>query len=90
VEWIDADPDWERVAPTPMTLVCLRHRGGDQVTRTVLNTLNTSGAMALTHCELDGRYTIRVAIGQWNTSIDHVRAAWEGIVSTGRSVTSSS
>ena len=90
VDWIDADPEWERVAPTPMTLVCLRHRAGEHVTRAVLDSLNESGSMALTHCELDGLCTIRVSIGQWNTTAEHVRAAWDGIVSTGRTITSSS
>ena len=73
-----------------MTLVCLRHRAGEHVTRAVLDSLNESGSMAMTHCELDGLCTIRVSIGQWNTTIEHVRAAWAGIVSAGRAITSSS
>jgi aromatic-L-amino-acid decarboxylase len=90
VEWIDADPDWNRSAPTPLTLTCIQHRAGSEITKAVLEAVNDSGELALTHCELDGEYTLRLVIGQWNTTIKHVRAAWDRIVSTAAEFTSSS
>ena len=68
-----------RRAPRSHNLLCFRHVAGDEATRTLLHMLNDSGQMSLTHCELDGRFTIRCCIGQWRTTIEHVRSAWDRI-----------
>ena len=76
---VEADPDFEIAAPHPFGLVCLRHRGGDAVNRAIVERVNRSGAAYLTHTVLDGRYTIRVAIGAPSTTSEHVARLWEEI-----------
>ncbi len=77
--WIAAESYLEPAAPRSHNLLCFRHVAGDEATRTLLHMLNDSGQMSLTHCELDGRFTIRCCIGQWRTTIEHVRSAWDRI-----------
>lgn len=75
--WVADDPDFELVAPTPLNLVCFRHVGGDETTRAIMDRVNGSGKMYLTHTVLDGRVVLRMCIGQTHTEERHVRAAWE-------------
>jgi aromatic-L-amino-acid decarboxylase len=72
-------PDFELAAPAALNLVCFRHRGGDQHNATLVDQLNRSGRLYLTHTRLDGRYTIRLSVGQTRTTQHHVDAAWEEI-----------
>lgn len=74
---VEADADFELAAPAPLNLVCFRHRGGDEKNRQVLDAANGSGRIFLTHTKIDGKLTLRMAIGQARTEIRHVRAAWE-------------
>ena len=74
--WVDAAPDWELAAPAPLNLVCFRHRGGDEANRALLERLNASGKLYLTHTVLDGKYTLRMSIGGALTEEGHVAAAW--------------
>jgi aromatic-L-amino-acid decarboxylase len=78
-QWVRDDEEFELAAPAPLNLVCFRHRGGDQVNEAVVNGLNRDGGLYLTHTKLDGRYTIRMSIGQTHTEARHVQAAWRGI-----------
>jgi aromatic-L-amino-acid decarboxylase len=75
--WVVADPDFELAAPTPLNLVCFRHKGGDEFNERLMNRLNQSGRLYLTHTKLNGRFTLRMSIGQTHTERRHVRAAWE-------------
>jgi aromatic-L-amino-acid decarboxylase len=74
--WVDADPAFELAAPVPLSLVCLRHRGGDDVNQRILDAVNGSGEAYLTHTRLDGRLTLRVSIGQAATGEQHVARVW--------------
>lgn len=83
--WADAAPDWERLAPSPLGLVCLRHvpphLAGDEAAlaahnAALLGRVNAHGDVFLTHTMLGDRYAIRVAIGQFRTEKRHVEAAW--------------
>ncbi len=89
VGWIEAEDGFELVAPAPLTLACFRHEAGDEVTRVIMEAANATGSMSLTHCEVDGRYVVRFAVGQWGTTLDHVREGWKRIVSVAKDVTSS-
>jgi len=80
--WIEADPDFELAAPAPLNLVCFRHRGGDRFNERLLERLNASGALYLTHTRLADRYTLRLCVGQTHTEARHVHAAWERIRAT--------
>ena len=79
--WVEEHPDFETAAPTPVNLVCFRHTGGDRVNQHIMDTVNASGRAYFTHTRLDGRLTLRMAIGQTYTEERHVRNAWDLIVS---------
>ena len=78
-QWVDAEPRFERVAPTPLSVVCFRYRGSDDDNRRLLEAINASGRFFLSHTALDGRFVLRLAIGNLGTRRDDVRAAWEMI-----------
>jgi len=77
--WVEADERFELAAPAPLNLVCFRHRGGDELTRTLVDRLNQSGAMFVTHAVLGGRYVARFCVGQTRTEAAHVVEAWQRI-----------
>jgi aromatic-L-amino-acid decarboxylase len=77
--WIEQDRRFELAAPTPLNLVCFRHRGGDAANQTLLERLNASGKLYLTSTRLDGKLTLRMSIGQTSTEGRHVDAAWRRI-----------
>jgi aromatic-L-amino-acid decarboxylase len=70
---------FELVMPPPLNLVCFRHRGGDAFNQRLLDQLNRSGELYLTHTVLKGQYTLRMSIGQTNTEERHVAGAWKKI-----------
>ena len=81
--WVDAAPDWERVAPVPFSLVCFRYApaGTSEAEREALNAailerVNSSGRAYLSHTKLNGRYVLRLAIGNMRTEPRHVSDAW--------------
>lgn len=75
--WVLAHPDFDLVTPAPLNLVCFRHRAGDEVTQAIMERVNASGRMFLTHTKLDDRFVLRMCIGQAKTEARHVRRAWE-------------
>jgi aromatic-L-amino-acid decarboxylase len=77
-------PDFDLAAPAPLNLVCFRHRAGDAFNAALLDRLNRSGRLYLTHTRLDDRYTIRFSIGQTHTTQRHVDAAWDEIEQAAR------
>jgi len=85
-ERVDTHPDFERLAPTPFSVVCFRARphGRDwsegELTRlneSVMKRVNDSGEVFISHTVLGGRFTLRVAIGNLHTTARHVSRAWE-------------
>ncbi|MEE8141712.1 MAG: pyridoxal-dependent decarboxylase [Planctomycetota bacterium] len=81
--WVAGDPDFEIAAPAPLNLVCFRHRGGDLANEKLIETLNASGKIYLTHTRLNGKVTLRMAIGGTWTEERHVREAWQRIREAG-------
>ena len=77
--WVRNDVRFELAAPAPLNLVCFRHKGGDEVNQTLLDRLNRSGDLYLTHTRLNDRMTLRVCVGQTNTQARHVERAWKRI-----------
>jgi aromatic-L-amino-acid decarboxylase len=69
-------PRLEVVAPHPLNLVAFRHAGGDGATQTLLDSLNATGRVLLTHTRLDDRLVIRASIGAQATQARHVDALW--------------
>jgi len=87
---VEAHPDFELAAPLGgagvppaiLPLICFRHRGGDAVNQRILDSINQSGEAHLTHTRLDGKLTLRLAIGAWRTRREHVERVWELIERT--------
>jgi aromatic-L-amino-acid decarboxylase len=90
---VDADPEWERLAPAPFSTVCLRWRPArldeaalDRTNAAIMDAVNRSGEVFLSHTRLDGRFTIRVAIGNLRTERRHVGRAWQLLREAARTV----
>jgi aromatic-L-amino-acid/L-tryptophan decarboxylase len=77
--WVSDDSRFELAAPVPLNLVCFRHQGGDSSNQTLMDRLNRSGDLYLTHTRLNDRLTLRLCIGQTNTTARHVEKAWKRI-----------
>ncbi|HJU36957.1 MAG TPA: pyridoxal-dependent decarboxylase [Gaiellaceae bacterium] len=75
--WVEESPDWELVAPRRFSLVVFRRQGSDEDNERLLERVNASGEIFITHTKLDGRYVLRLAIGNARTREDDVRRAWD-------------
>jgi aromatic-L-amino-acid decarboxylase len=80
--WVKDSNNFELVVAPPLNLVCFRHVGGDDFNRTLLERLNASGRLYLTHTTLADRFTLRLSVGQTNTEERHVARAWQLIRDT--------
>ena len=78
-QWVKQDERFEMVAPAPLNLVCFRHRGGDESNQLLMDRLNRSGDLYLTHTRLNERFTLRFCVGQTHTGLRHVQNAWRRI-----------
>jgi aromatic-L-amino-acid decarboxylase len=91
-DWVDADPDWERLAPVPFSTVCFRWRPAalaghedevqvremlDARNTAIMDAVNRTGEVFLSHTRLADRFTIRLAVGNVRTEERHVARAWE-------------
>ncbi|MGD9601324.1 MAG: pyridoxal-dependent decarboxylase [Gammaproteobacteria bacterium] len=81
-ERIADDPRFDVVAPTRLNLHCFRCRGSDALNRALLESLNDSGEVFLSHTTLDGRYVLRFCVGQPRTGSGHVERAAALVVTT--------
>ena len=68
---VDADPRFELAAPAPFSVVCFRYKGTDEQNQRLLERINASGDFFLSHTVLNGRYVLRLAIGNMR---HHARA----------------
>jgi aromatic-L-amino-acid decarboxylase len=76
--WVDDSDGFERVAPVPFSVVCFRLRDATDARQAeLLDTVNATGEVFLSHTRLDGRYVLRLAIGNLATRERHVARAWE-------------
>ncbi|MCP4535836.1 MAG: aminotransferase class V-fold PLP-dependent enzyme [Chloroflexi bacterium] len=80
--WVEEDERFEITAPAPMNLVCFRHRGGEAINQRLMDRLNQSGDLYLTHTRLNDQLTLRLCIGQTYTESRHVVQAWKRIQQT--------
>ncbi|HLM98068.1 MAG TPA: aminotransferase class V-fold PLP-dependent enzyme [Bryobacteraceae bacterium] len=74
---IDAHGHFERTAPTRFSTICFRFKGTDEENRNILERVNASGQVFLSHTVLRGQYCLRLAIGNMKTTREHVQRAWE-------------
>jgi aromatic-L-amino-acid/L-tryptophan decarboxylase len=75
--WVAAEPGWELCAPRPFSVVCFRLEGPDEPNREVLARVNASGEIFISHAVLNGRYVLRLAVGQMSTTEASVELAWQ-------------
>lgn len=75
--WVADSDGWEVCAPRPFSVVCFRHEGDDALNQALLERVNASGEIFISHAVLDGRYVLRLAVGQMSTTRDDVERAWE-------------
>jgi aromatic-L-amino-acid decarboxylase len=59
--------------------MCFRYRGTDDDNQRLMDRLNQSGDLYLTHTRLNGRFVLRFCVGQTNTEKRHVQRAWQRI-----------
>ena len=89
---VDAEPDFERLAPAPFSTVCLRWRPAalagredepevrarlDAANERLMAAVNATGEVFLSHARLRDRFAIRVSVGNLRTTERHVARAWE-------------
>jgi aromatic-L-amino-acid decarboxylase len=83
--WVDADANFERLAPVPFSVVCFRARPHDlRLTEVELDALNeklmasvnATGEIFLSHTKVNGRFALRLAIGNLRTAEHHIARAW--------------
>ncbi len=73
---IEAHPQYEIVAPTPLSLVTFRHIGGDADNERIRDAINNGGESYITHTKLNGQTVLRLAIGAVRTEQRHVDATY--------------
>ena len=74
--WIEADDEYQLFQPTSLNLICFQHCEGNEKSRQILEKLNASGKLFLTHMILDDTYVIRFALGAIRTEMRHIESAW--------------
>jgi aromatic-L-amino-acid decarboxylase len=87
--WVDDEPDFERLAPVVFSVVCFRWRPAnrslsdaqlDAANAQLLDRVNRTGEVFLSHTRLNGRLTLRLAVGHLKTTELHVRRAWDLLI----------
>ena len=81
--WVRAEPDWEVLAPHPLSVVCFRYappgmdeRRLDELNGSIMHAVNATGEVFISHTKIEGRYAIRLAIGNLRTQRSDVEHAW--------------
>ena len=75
--WVRDEPGWEVVAPRPFSVVCFRRDATDEHNEELLERVNASGEIFISHTRLHDRYVLRLAIGNERTTEEDVRRAWD-------------
>ena len=78
-DWVRDEPGWELCAPRPFSVVCFRREASDEVNEALLERVNASGEIFISHTVLDGRYVLRLAVGHESTTEADVRRAWDAL-----------
>jgi aromatic-L-amino-acid decarboxylase len=81
--WVEGESNWEVLAPHPFSVVCFRYRHdgmseeeAERFNAALMESVNATGDVFISHTKLDGRYALRLAIGNLRTQRSDVEAAW--------------
>jgi aromatic-L-amino-acid decarboxylase len=77
--WVREDSRFEIIAPASLNLICFRLKTADELNEELLQRLNRSGKLYLSHARLNGKYAIRFCVAQTRTELQHVQSAWDAI-----------
>jgi aromatic-L-amino-acid decarboxylase len=93
--WVDAAPDWERMAPVPFSTVVIRFapegcspEEQDHLNRSIMDYVNETGEFFLSHTVLNGVVCLRVALGNLRTRWEHLHRFWELLLLAAEEVSS--
>lgn len=75
--WVAESSDFELIGRPPLNLICFRYKGDDEKNMALMNRLNESGDIFLTHTKLNDQVVLRMSIGSIYTQRQHVENAWE-------------
>jgi aromatic-L-amino-acid decarboxylase len=82
--WIDQEEDWIRVAPVPFSTVVFRYAPpgldpaeADSLSQAIMDRVNATGDLFLSHTVLGGRHCLRVALGNLKTRMHHLEKSWD-------------
>ncbi len=75
--WVRDEPGWEVCAERFFSLVCFRRVGTDEENAEIMQRANATGEVFLSHTKLDGRFVLRLAVGNARITEDDVRLAWD-------------
>jgi aromatic-L-amino-acid decarboxylase len=87
---IENSDSFELLAPVPFATICFRFKPANvsdpeqlnRLNQLLMETLNDSGKLYLTHTKLNGVFTLRLVVGQTNQEEKHVNRAWKQIRET--------
>jgi aromatic-L-amino-acid decarboxylase len=89
--WVERSPDFEVLAPVPFSTVCFRYRPAslvgredepqvaaelDRLNLALMDAVNRSGEVFLSHSRLRDRFTIRMAMANLRASDDDMDRVW--------------
>jgi aromatic-L-amino-acid decarboxylase len=80
--WVREAPGWQVCAPRPFSVVCFRREGSDEENEAILERVNASGELFISHTRLGGSYVLRLAVGNERTTENDVEHAWKALQST--------
>ena len=86
---VRATDGWEVCATRTFSVVCFALAGGDGPNRELLERVNATGEAFLSHAVLNGRYVLRLAVGQMTTTADDVDRTWSVLREQAKSVIAS-
>lgn len=75
--WVAADGRFEVAAPVLFSVVCFRLKADDATNQKLMDRVNASGKIFISHTRLNDQLTLRFAVGNLRTTEDHVRMAWD-------------
>jgi aromatic-L-amino-acid decarboxylase len=91
--WVDADAQWARVAPVPFSTVVFRFapentavEDQDRWNAAIMDRVNATGEVFLSHTVLNGRHCLRIAVGNLRTRWEHLERSWELLRKAAREV----